>query len=196
MVNRLRFTVAGGVGFVALAVVVLTFFLGGAAYPVQLGNIGSFNVSVDALSASDFSLTPSAGGGGGDGLPAGLASLGDASSGENGMEGLVLEKEIDLGEVVPPAEGEVWTLRISTNSTVTGSGVQMDSVQLCAADSQMDEVNLGEGFALDAGAVSLSDLRMEATSLQASSLSMPNLRVEVVPGPSDSELFGDGSCLQ
>jgi hypothetical protein len=196
MVNRLRFTVAGGIGVVALSVVMLTFLLGGVAYPVQLGNIGSFRVAVDSVSAGDFSLTPSEGGGGGEGLPAGLANLGDASSGDHGMQGLVLEKEIDLGEVIPPAEGETWTLRISTEGNVTGSGVQMDAVQLCAADTDMQDVSLGDGFALDAGSVSLSNLRMEATSLQASSLSMPDMRVEVLPEPYDGELFGSGSCLQ
>jgi hypothetical protein len=196
MVDRLRLAAAGGIGFVALAVVVFTFLLGGVAYPVQLGNIGSFHVAVDSVNAGDFSLTPSDGGGGGDTLPAGLADLGDASSGDNGMQGLVLEKEIDLGEVVPPAEGETWTLRISTDANVTGTGVTMDSVELCAADSQMQDVSLGDGFALDAGSVSLSDLRMEATALQASSLSIPDLRVEVVPGSYDGELFGSGSCLK
>lgn len=196
MVHGVRFAVAAGVGVVALTVVILTFLLGGAAYPVQASNIGTFHVAVDQVDAGDFSLTPAGEGGGDEALPAGLAKLGDASSGDRAMRGMVLEKEIDLGSVVPPAEGKVWTLRVASDAPVTGSGITMDSVQLCAANSTLSKVNLGGGFALEAGAVSLSDLRMKATSLQASSLSIPDLRVEVVPRSYDGELFGQGSCLE
>lgn len=194
MISTVRFRIAATLGVVGLTVVLATFVFGGVAYPIQLGNIGTFKVAADQVQGSSFSLTPNGAGEGGQ-VPAGLSDIGDAASGDNGMSGLVLEKSIDLGDVVPPAKGTVWTLRVSSDQKVTGKGIKLNSPQLCMSDSQFQGVGLGGGFALDADQVTLSDLRMEATSMQASSLAIPGLRVEVRPGGYSADLFGDGSCL-
>ena len=194
MISTLRFRIAAGLGVAGLTLVLATFVLGGVAYPIQLGNIGTFKLAVKEVKGGGFSLTPNGKGGGGK-IPAGLSNIGDAASGGNGMTGMVLEKSIDLGDVVPPAKGTRWTVRVSSDQKVTGTGIKLNSPKLCMANSKFHGVQLGGGFTLDADQVDLSDLRMEATSMQATLLAIPGLRVEVVPGGYSADLFGKKSCL-
>ncbi len=194
MISKLRFRLAAGLGVAGLTLVLATFVFGGVAYPIQLGNIGTFKLAVKQVKGGAFSLTPN-GKSGGETVPAGLSNIGDAASSGNGMTGMVLEKSIDLGDVIPPAKGTQWTLRVSSDQKVTGTGIKLNSPKLCMASSNFEGVQLGGGFTLDAKQVELTDLRMEATSMQASSLAIPGLRVEVVPGGYSADLFGQKSCL-
>jgi hypothetical protein len=158
------------------------------ALPLYVGNVGNFQLSADTIEGKDFDLAlaldPDSGPEGGT-LPVGGITLGRAT-----IDGLVLEKQFDLGKVLGTSAGGPWKLRLATAGRTTLTGLRLDAAGICA-----NSFDFGPGFAvngkgagtatptddfsLGADTITLRRPAIEATSLSTQTITIAGLRIGI-----------------
>ncbi len=158
------------------------------ALPLYVGNVGNFQLSAASIEGRDFDLAlavdPDSGPKGGS-LPVGGITLGRAT-----VDGLVLEKQFDLGKVLGTTAGGPWKLRLATEGRTTLTGLRLDAAGLCASSFDFGPgfaVN-GKGagtatptddFSLGSDTITLRRPAIEATSLSTRTIAIPGLRISI-----------------
>jgi hypothetical protein len=149
------------------------------ALPLYVGNVGNFQLSAATIEGRDFDLAlavdPDSGPKGGS-LPVGGITLGRAT-----VDGLVLEKQFDLGKVLGTT---------ATEGRTTLTGLRLDAAGLCASSFDFGPgfaVN-GKGagtatptddFSLGSDTITLRRPAIEATSLSTRTIAIPGLRISI-----------------
>ncbi len=212
MIERRRFRSAGAVGMTALVGVVAMVIFGGVAVPLHLGTIGSFRLATNQVSATGVQLeggldldsatndTAAAGDGA---IPVAKVTLGTLTA----LRTLILEKTFDF----TPLFGGlgVWKMRIDTNplAVVTGSNVEILSPHICMNTMTMTTFGLDgrragtvdptDDFLLTAASATFGDntadaVEMEIGQLNATTLTIPNLRIRMLQGGYVTDTGGAG----
>jgi len=194
--SSMRAGVAAALGTGVLTAMLLVFLLGGTALPLHLGNVGSFLLATSRLEAEGFRLTPDvdrdSGTEPGAALPAGYVTLQDVRA----LEDLRIDKAFDFSALVDGLG--TWTVSLSSPS-VRASGLGLHTPHLCAASAEFRELGINgitaaspaDALAVTADGLVLTDASIEATQLDASTISLPGLELRLTPGPPQ----GAGACL-
>lgn len=187
----------------ALIGIVITVIFGGVAFPLHLGTIGAFRMSVNQVTATGVQLeggldldsatndTAAAGDGA---IPVAKVTLGTVTA----LRRLLLEKTFDFTPVVGGLG--VWKLSIDTTNAaavVTGTNVVILSPHICMNRMDMTTFSLDgrragtvdptDDFFLTAAAATFGDntadaVEMEVGQLTATTLLIPTLRMRMRQG--------------
>ena len=190
MTSAIRFRVAAGFGMVLLALMMVMFVFGGAAFPAQIGNVGEIQMGAQTMNTKGFALagagktTPQQGGG----ELSGEANVGGLTA----AKGIVMEKSFDLSNVVPGA-GQ-YRIKMQMGGPVEGSGLTLGTRKICAAQSTLTKLQVNTdggpaGLNLSAGDGTLNDARLAVTRLSASSISVQSLNIDLGKGNLDPGMF-------
>lgn len=196
MTSSMRAGVAATLGVGVLTAMLLVFLLGGTALPLHLGNVGSFLLQTSRFEAEGFRLTPDvdrdSGTEPGAALPAGFVAVETVQR----LENLSIQKALDFSAIV---EGlGTWTLSLSSPGAAA-AGLGIYSPHICAGAAEFERLGVNgitaaspaDALAVTADGIVLTDASIEATQLDATSISLPGLQVRVTPG----EPQGVGACL-
>lgn len=190
MLTMRRFTVSAGAGLLALALLGATMFQARAAFPLYVGNVGSFLITGSQVDMENFVLNldvDSNSSETGGGLPTGVADLDKVT-----ISDMVLEKEFNVSSVIGQTATPTWKLQMTSTAPVVIQGGLLRISGLCttefnATDFEADAMGANtadftDDFTLRTGSVTMADFGLEATYMATSSLRVTGLTMKVVPG--------------
>lgn len=192
------FRVSSGLGIGTILAMAMLFFGAQQAFPFFIGNVGTFMVKADSLTATELGIAPGVdenSNTNGGGLPTGELTATNAV-----VKGFVLEKTFNVKSVIGDIAQPEWKLQMASTGDVTIAGLRLNAVGVCAATFDAATVTVdGAGantatftddFAIKAESAVLTDAGIQAGYLAANSLRLTNLTLKMVPGGYDK-----ASCL-
>lgn len=185
-VNKKRFLVAGGAGFLGLAILIGSLFATGkvfAAFP--LTGIGGYEVAMSSIDAKGFKLYPALGETSEKAKwPQAAVELAEAT-----IKGLVITKGIYVSEALGSYGINKIDVVISAKGDVTGSGFLLNVTNIDANLAKFQKLEVSEKrnsdplqtFGLNAPGMGLNNAALNTHSMFIDSIQLPLLNVKVIP---------------
>ncbi|MGE5416306.1 MAG: hypothetical protein ACM3UZ_06040 [Acidobacteriota bacterium] len=156
-INKRRFAAAGSLGFIALVTVLVTLMMTGSIYAAfPMAGVGGFVVEATKIQGSGFDLVPNIHDSNISNnyqeirpwMGMAEARIDDLFTGDNGITGLHLYKNIDVTHISPVLFGacKYMQVRVDASSKVTGRGVFMDAERIEAGQAIFNGMIMDENM--------------------------------------------------
>ena len=188
-ISRRRFALAGGAGFSALAVILVTLFLTGtvfAAFPIA--GVGGFVIKAPSISGTAFQLIPAVG----DTEKQAAWPQAQVTMDTVSIVGLDLTKELDVSALFPGAVDMVKVV-ITATGTTTGSSLVLNTTGITADSANFGTLLIDERFAaahpnaitpatgaevgLGSSTIALTNAQLNTHYMTAASMTIPGMSV-------------------
>jgi hypothetical protein len=194
MLSIRSFYVSAAAGLGTVGLLVLMVFSTQQAFPLFVGNVGTFLVSGDRLEVTGFQLTPGVddnSGETGGALPSGELSLDTVV-----VSGMLIEQEFNVQSVVGQVAQPQWKLRLTSpaetttlnDATIRISGLCGDTFTATGFEADASGANTPtfvDDFAMRAESMVLTNGALQVGYLSTNSLSLDGVSLAIVPGGYD-----------